>query len=67
MAITILSSPLSYTPAYNDINFVVDSTNKTQPNFNYIFDILINGSVVSRHRVPPRPSNNYGVFNAKVS
>lgn len=65
MAISIIQEPLNYTPAYNDINFVVDSTNKTQPNFNYIFDIVINGSVVSRHRVPPRPSNNYGVFNAK--
>ncbi|WP_395652524.1 hypothetical protein [Brevundimonas sp.] len=65
MAFTILQQPLQYTPVYNDINFVVSSTNNTQPNFNYIFDVKINGVFISRHRIPARPDNGYGLFNAK--
>jgi hypothetical protein len=65
MAITILQQPLDYTPVYNDINFVCSSTNVAQPNFNFIFDVKINGTIVSRHRIPARPDNNYGLFNAK--
>lgn len=65
MAFTIYQEPLQYTPVYNDINYVVSSTNTAQPNFNYIFDIKINGTVVSRHRIPARPDNGYGLFNAK--
>lgn len=65
MAFTILQQPLQYTPVYNDINYVVSSTNNAQPNFNYIFDVKINGVFISRHRIPARPDNGYGLFNAK--
>ena len=65
MAFTILQQPLQYTPVYNDINFVVSSTNNTQPNFNYIFDVKINGVFISKHRIPARPDNGFGLFNAK--
>lgn len=65
MAFTILQQPLQYTPVYNDINFVVNSSNNGQPNFNYIFDVKINGAFISRHRIPARPDNGYGLFNAK--
>ena len=65
MAFTILQQPLQYTPVYNDINYVVSSTNNTQPNFNYIFDVNINGVFISRHRIPARPDNGFGLFNAK--
>ena len=65
MAFTILQQPLQYTPVYNDINFVVNSSNNGQPNFNYIFDVKINGVFISRHRIPARPDNGYGLFNAK--
>jgi len=65
MAVTILQEPQQYTPVYNDLNFLVSSTNTGQPNFNYIFDVKINGSTVSRHRIPKNVSNNYGLFNAK--
>ena len=65
MAITILQQPLDYTPVYNDINFVCSSTNVAQTNFNFIFDVKINGTLVSRHRIPARPDNNYGLFNVK--
>jgi hypothetical protein len=65
MAFYLLQEPLSYTPVYNDINFVVNSSNNAQANFNYIFDVKINGSFISRHRIPARPDNGYGLFNAK--
>lgn len=65
MAITILQQPLDYTPVYNDINFVCSSTNVAQTNFNFIFDVKINGTLVSRHRIPARPDNNFGLFNVK--
>ena len=65
MAFTILQQPQTYTPVYNDINFVVNSSNNGQPNFNYIFDVKINGVFISRHRIPARPDNGYGLFNAK--
>ena len=65
MAITILQIPANYTPVYNDVNFVVSSTNTGQPNFNFLFDVKINGTLISRHRIPPRPDNGYGLFNAK--
>ena len=65
MAITILQQPLDYSPVYNDINFVCSSTNVAQANFNFIFDVKINGTLVSRHRIPARPDNNFGLFNVK--
>jgi hypothetical protein len=65
MAVTILQEPAQYTPVYNDLNFLCSSTNVAQPNFNYIFDVKINGSTVSRHRIPKNVNNNYGLFNAK--
>lgn len=65
MAFTQIQQPATFTPAYNDINFVVSSTNNGQPNFNYIFDVKINGAFISRHRIPARPDNGVGYFNAK--
>jgi hypothetical protein len=65
MALTVLQTPIQYTPVYNDINYVLSSTQTAQPNFNYIFDVIINGVTVSRHRIPARPDNGYGLFNAK--
>ena len=65
MAFTQIQQPAIFTPVYNDINFVVTSTNNGQPNFNYIFDVKINGAFISRHRIPARPDNGVGYFNAK--
>jgi hypothetical protein len=65
MALTVLQEPIQYTPVYNDLNYVLSSNQTAQPNFNYIFDVIINGVTVSRHRIPARPDNGYGLFNAK--
>ena len=39
MSVTILQSPDTVMPVYNDIVFTVDSTNKSQCSFRYVCDI----------------------------
>ena len=66
MAITIITQPDALTPAYNDIDWVIDSTNKNEPNFKYIIDIYDVASVptlLKRYRVNPEPINKYGKVN----
>ena len=41
MAWTILKQPLVYTPAYNDVMFVVHDSNYTANGYKYIFDIKV--------------------------
>ena len=62
MAITIQQQPLLYAPAYNDMVFVVSSSNVAQSNFKFIADVVING-VSFRQAVFPNPTYNTGVFN----
>jgi hypothetical protein len=54
MSITIIQEPLEVTPAYNPINYVVSSDNTAEPSFQYVFDLYIGGTFVSRHRLPPK-------------
>src|SRR3990167_1906785 len=72
MAITIQQSPRAVTPAYNDIIFVVSSTNTAQSNFQYVCDIYIEnyigpvshaGRGYLREKVPVDPVYSSGVFN----
>jgi hypothetical protein len=62
MAITILATPKAFAPVYNKMEYLISSTNVAQPNFAYLVDIYINGSVTKtvRLRIPVRPSDNYG-------
>lgn len=62
MSMTINQSPNDWTPAYNDMVFVVDSTNKAQTNYNYIAQIYIGGDVITL-KAPPDPTYGKGVFN----
>ena len=64
MAITINSSPNTYQSFHEDLWFVVSSTNTAQTNFKYVFDVYINGTLVSRVKSFPQPSTGYGIFNA---
>jgi hypothetical protein len=66
MSITVKSIPSfgNYISAHNDMFFVVDSTNKAQPNFKYVFDVYIGFTLVTRIKVFPEPTYQYGVFNA---
>ena len=64
MSITINQSPATRSPAYNDLVYVITSTNKAQANFKYIADIDIYGvGVVARLKNIPDPIYGSGVFN----
>lgn len=70
MAITIKQYPAFKTsnsantimPVYNTIAFTVDSTNKTQCQFQYICDVYVEGVFVTRLKQFPTGSNNYATF-----
>jgi len=62
MAITVYQSPSSVTPVYNDMVWVIGSTNIAQTNFQYIVDVWYNGAFRSRFKLPARP-DTYAVFN----
>lgn len=62
MAITIKVEPQAFTPAYNEVMVVLDSTNKAEPKFQYVIDINVGGVYSSRIKVQSNPAG-YGVFN----
>ena len=64
MAITINSTPENLASLHDDLYFVATSTNAAQPNFKYVFDVRINGVLVSRIKLFPEPISGKGVFNA---
>jgi hypothetical protein len=64
MAITINSTPENYPSAHDDLYFVVTSDNVAQAGFKYVFDVLINSTIVARIKLFPDPSNTKGIFNA---
>ena len=43
MAITIVSSPDTFTPVYNPIRFKISSTNTAQDNFKYYVEVYVSG------------------------
>jgi len=62
MAITIKVEPQDFTPAYNEVMVVLDSTNKAEPKFQYVVDINVGGVYSSRIKIQSNPAG-YGVFN----
>lgn len=62
MAITLISEPEKFMPAYNPIEYVFNSTNKSRCDFRYIMDIYIDGVYVTRLKAHPAGSNDYGTF-----
>lgn len=65
MAITIQQDVSGYRPAYNDDFYVVESSNYTQPNFQYIADLYVNGTYVTRLKTFPHYVHGTGLFNPK--
>jgi len=66
MAITILTqvNEPRYSTAGNPLVYVVDSDNKTEPNFRYVANVSINGNLVAKLKTVPSATNsNYGRFN----
>lgn len=66
MAITINSTPNNYQSVHEDLWFVVSSTNTGQTNFKYVFDVLINSTLVARIKSYPQPTTTKGLFNAST-
>ena len=64
MAITINSFPGNYSTMHAPLWFVVSSTNTSQTNFKYVFDIYIAGNLVARIKQFPQPVSSKGIFNA---
>jgi hypothetical protein len=63
MALTVISSPDVFSPAYNPVVYYINSTNKEELSFRYVVDIFvyINNvkTKVLRKRVAPRPGDGY--------
>lgn len=61
MSITLKQAPPLFSPVYNEMVFVADSTNKTQANFKYIFSIFDKSlNLLARVKRFPEPVNGYG-------
>lgn len=65
MAITIEQQPQTYSTVYNNLPFVVSSDNTTEAGFQYVFDVWVSGSFLTRHRIPARPGTGVGVFDPR--
>lgn len=66
MAVTILTTPGTHTPAYNNQNIVASSTNSSQTNFKYVVTIQINDGTYDQNlslKIPARPDNSKLYFN----
>lgn len=58
MAITIHQQLDEITPAYNEMIYVVSSTNVAESNFKYIADVYIDGTYTKRLTLPANPTYN---------
>ena len=62
MAQTLIAFPQGFSPAYNPLKFIVDSTNKNKSGFRYIFDIYEAGTAnkIAEYKIIPRFGDGYG-------
>ena len=63
MAITITQEPQYFQPACNPFVWVFESDQTAQPNFSFIVELYVDGSLVSTHQVF-NESGNYAKFDA---
>lgn len=63
MAITVQQSVGSLRPAYNNADYILSSSNVSQPNFKYVVDYYIGGIKVDRQLIPPHPIHLTGLVN----
>jgi len=61
---TITQTPQKFSPAYNELVYVVESTNESQPNYKYICDIYAADGATRLARIKriPQP-DGYGLFD----
>jgi len=62
MAQTTIASPQTFSPAYNPLKFIIDSTNKSLAGFRYIFDVYAAGTAtkIAEYKVLPTYGTGYG-------
>jgi hypothetical protein len=60
MAQTIIAQPQKFTPAYNPIKYIVDSTNKNKTGFRYIYQVYNGATLLGSFKVVPTYGNGYG-------
>ena len=60
MAQTIIAQPQKFTPAYNPIKYIVDSTNKNLTGFRYIYQVYNGATNIGTFKVVPTYSTGYG-------
>lgn len=67
MSVTINQKPYSYTPAYNDVNFVVSESSSAiygKDNFKWICEVVVDSATIAKLKTPIYyGSTNKGVFN----
>lgn len=66
MAVTIITSAGTHTPAYNHQNLVASSNQVAQPNHKFVVVVGINDSLYddnTQYKLPARPDNSYLYFN----
>lgn len=68
MAITIIAKPQSFYPAYNQMRYIVDSTNKNNIGFEYVFQVFESGTAneIARYSIKPRFGDGYGVVDLSM-
>jgi hypothetical protein len=62
MSISLIAKPQLFSPTYNPLKFIYDSTNKNEEGFRYVFDIYLSGTGtrIARYKVSPRFADGYG-------
>jgi hypothetical protein len=63
MAITIVSNPPSDSSINDAIWVTSSSTNTGTTNFKFVYDIRVNGNIVSTAKIFPNPNDTYGYYN----
>tara|TARA_R110000868_G_scaffold386739_1_gene655131 strand:+ start:47 stop:1516 length:1470 start_codon:yes stop_codon:yes gene_type:complete len=62
MSQTTIASPQTFSPAYNPLKFIIDSTNKNNTGFKYIFQVFESGTAnkIGEYKMLPRIGDGYG-------
>jgi hypothetical protein len=62
MSQSTIASPQAFSPAYNPLKFIVDSTNKNNNGFKYIFQVFEAGTAnkIAEYKVLPTYVDGYG-------
>lgn len=60
MAQTTIAQAQDFTPAFNPVKFLINSTNKNLDGFKYIFDVYDGATRIGRFKILPRILDGYG-------